>query len=578
MKKSRGMTYILGTKSHLNIPVVAAVVVGVALSIIVSAFSYYAEKKVMQAEFNEDSENLYSALKREIDSNLSALASVQALYYISGKDVERSEFRNFTNHLLKQHTSIQSLSWIPRVQDSRREAYERASIKEGFPGFQFTEKMAQGKMKRAEKRKEYFPVYFIEPYKGHEITLGFNLGSNPAPLEALEVARKTGEIRATGRIILVQETKNQFGFIVFAPVYRKVALINSEQSRWDNLEGFTSCAFRISDIVEKAIGYIQPEGIDFFIYDESAPEKEQFLYTHSSLTRKTPLLNRNQPETNLMIKKVLDVGGRKWMVIYSATPDYIAAMSSWHPWEILLAGLAFTGLVAGFLFVSRRYSKQLRHLASYLQTIREKERTVIAREIHDDLGQSLTALKFDLINLTRDIDRLEGLERSAILDKMNIISSFIDELSEKVHKIAMALRPGILDHIGLTSAIEWQLLDFQKRTGISVEYTPAVKAAVNSEIATAVFRILQEALTNITKHANATRVEVILQEKAGQLILVIEDNGEGFSENNLKDEYSLGLLGMKERADSLGGTLDITTIIGAGTKVVVSVPNREVQM
>jgi len=572
------MTYTLGTKSHLNIPVVAVVVVGVALSIVISAFSYSAENKVMQAEFNEDSENLYSALKRETDSNLFALESVQALYYISGKEVKRSEFRNFTNHLLKQHTSIQALSWIPRIQDSQRESYERAVRKEGFPDFQFTENSARGKMERSDKRKEYFPVYFIEPYKGNEIALGFNIASNPSPLEALVVAGKTGEIRATGRMILAQETKNQFGFIVFAPVYRKGALINSEESRWDNLEGFTSCDFRISDIAEKAISYIQAEGIDFFIYDESAPERERFLYTHSSLTRKTPLPNSNQPETNLLSKKVLDVGGRKWMIIYSATPGYIAAMRSWHPWGILLAGLAFTGLVSGFLFVSSRYSKQLRHFASYLHTVREKERTVIAREIHDDFGQSLAALKLDLMDLTRDIDGLEGRERSAISDKMHLISGFIDELSEKVHTIAMSLRPGILDHLGLTSAIAWQLLDFQKRTGISSEYIPAVTATVNSEIATAVFRILQEALTNIMRHANATSVEVRLTEEAGHLILEIEDNGEGFSENNLKDEYSLGLLGMKERAYSLGGTMDITTTIGAGTTVVVSVPNKEEQM
>src|SRR5208337_1396708 len=157
MKKPKGMIYTLGTKSHLNIPVVAVIVVGVALSSMVAGFSYYAEKKVIQAEFNEDSENLYSALKREIDSNLSALESVQALYYISEKDVKRSEFRNFTNHLLKQPTSIQALSWIPRVQDSQKEAYERAARTEGFPDFQFTENIAKGKMKRSEKRKEYFP-------------------------------------------------------------------------------------------------------------------------------------------------------------------------------------------------------------------------------------------------------------------------------------------------------------------------------------------------------------------------------------------------------------------------------------
>ncbi|MBF0557764.1 MAG: PAS domain S-box protein [Nitrospirae bacterium] len=222
--------------------------------------------------------------------------------------------------------------------------------------------------------------------------------------------------------------------------------------------------------------------------------------------------------------------------------------------------------------------EQMRYLASYLQTMREKERTDIAREIHDELGQSLTALKIDLMNLTRDIAGLKGCECSAICDKMHLTSGFIDELSGKVHKIAMELRPGILDHLGLSSAIEWQLSDFQKRTGISGEYKPAIKTAVNGEIATAIFRILQEALTNVIRHANATRVEVRLKEEAGHLILEIEDNGEGFSENNLHDEHSLGLLGMKERAYSHGGTLDITSTIGTGTKVVVRVPNKEAQL
>ncbi len=222
--------------------------------------------------------------------------------------------------------------------------------------------------------------------------------------------------------------------------------------------------------------------------------------------------------------------------------------------------------------------EQIRYLASYLQTIREKERTDIAREIHDGLGQSLTALKFDLMNLTRDIDRPEGQEHSSILAKMHVMSDFIDELSNQVHKIAMELRPGILDHLGLSSAIEWQLQDFKKRTGISGEYTPAVKTTVNGEIATAIFRILQEALTNVIRHANATTVEVTLKEEAGYLILEVQDNGEGFSENNLHDEHSLGLLGMKERAYSHGGTLDIKSTVGAGTKVVVSVPNKEAQL
>ncbi|HXW68399.1 MAG TPA: CHASE domain-containing protein, partial [Dissulfurispiraceae bacterium] len=345
------MRYTLGLKSFRNILVAVIVVLGVALSIIVSASSYYTQKKLMDVEFNKAVEDRYSALKRELDSDLSVLASVQALYFTSGKDIERPEFRDFTNHILKQHASIQALEWIPRVPDSRREAYERAARREGFPAFQLTERIAQGKMKRAEKRKQYFPVYFVEPYKSNEIALGFDLASNSERLEALEIAGKTGELSATARIILVQENKSQFGFIVFAPIYKKGALINSAQVRWNNLEGFALGVFRIGDIVERAMHYLKPEGIDSFIYDASAPEKEEFLYTHSSRTRKNPLLNQERPKTDFRNSKTLDVAGRKWMVIYSAAPAFTEARSSWRSWVFLLAGFAFTGLVAGVMVV-----------------------------------------------------------------------------------------------------------------------------------------------------------------------------------------------------------------------------------
>jgi len=179
--------YTFGNKTYRNILIAVIPVLGVAVSILVSSLNYYSDEKLMRTEFNEDVENRFSALRREIDSNLDVLASLQALYYVS-KDVDSSEFRNFTNHFLKQHASIQALEWIPRVPDSRREAYETAARREGSPVFQFTERIAQGKMKRAEKRKEYFPVYFVEPYKGNEVALGFDLASNPTRREALEVA------------------------------------------------------------------------------------------------------------------------------------------------------------------------------------------------------------------------------------------------------------------------------------------------------------------------------------------------------------------------------------------------------
>ncbi len=373
------MTYSLGNKYFRNILFAAIVVLGVALSILVSSFSYYSDKKLIQAAFNEAAENRYSALKRELANNLAVLTSLQALYYSSGKYIERSEFRNFTNYILKQHPGIKALYWIPRVPASRREAFERGAKREGFPEFQFTERIAQGKMKREGNRKEYFPVYFIEPNTGNEIVLGYDLTSDPELLEALEVAGKTGETRATARIAPARDTLSQFGFIVFAPIYKKGASINSDQVRWDNLEGFALGTFRVSDIVKTAMHYFEPEGVDLFIYDTSAPEKKRFLYAYSSRTRKTPLLNQDHPETNTISSKTLEFAGRKWTVIYSAAPDFITARMSWRPWGLLFAGLIFSGLFAGLLFSIGSYAERADKWAKHLSVLN----TNLVREIVD---------------------------------------------------------------------------------------------------------------------------------------------------------------------------------------------------
>jgi PAS domain S-box-containing protein len=365
------MTYALGKKTFRNILFAVIAGLGVALSVFISALSYRADKDLMRAQFTEATENRYSTLKRELESNLDALTSLQALYYAS-KEVEKAEFRDFSSHILKQHASIQALEWIPRVPDSRREAYERAARVEGFPDFQITERVEQGKMKRAKRRKEYFPVYFVEPYKGNEIAFGFDLASSPTRLEALTASGKTGEMLATARITLVQEKKNQFGFIVFAPVYGKKAVLNSDRAREAALEGFALGVFRIEDIVVKATSYLKPEGVDFSIYDASAPEKERILYTHVSRTRKTPMMNKDQPETGLRETKMLEVAGRKWQIIYSATPGFIAARRSSRPWIILFTGLALTGLIAGFLYSSARHAERAKRAAAAIEASEKK--------------------------------------------------------------------------------------------------------------------------------------------------------------------------------------------------------------
>jgi PAS domain S-box-containing protein len=217
-------------------------------------------------------------------------------------------------------------------------------------------------------------------------------------------------------------------------------------------------------------------------------------------------------------------------------------------------------------------TQQLRELASHLQDIREEERTYIAREIHDELGQQLTALKMDISLLNKKWD----IENESVKKKLKGALELIDTTINSVRKIAAHLRPSMLDDLGLAEAIAWQSHEFNSRTGIHVDCSVDVRAEKFSPaISIAVFRIFQESLTNIARHAGATKVICTLQQKDKLLSLTITDNGKGFDINEQSKRSTLGLLGMKERAIMLNGTYSIETNPGNGTKVSVEIPLEE---
>jgi two-component system sensor histidine kinase UhpB len=217
----------------------------------------------------------------------------------------------------------------------------------------------------------------------------------------------------------------------------------------------------------------------------------------------------------------------------------------------------------------QRSFDQLRALAAHLQSVREEERKRVAREIHDQLGQALTAIKIDLSSWVRELPA----SGKPIANKTSAILSLVDESIQTVRRIATELRPGILDDLGLVAAIEWAGEEFQARTGTSCRlHLPTDDIEVNSEQATATFRIFQEALTNVARHADATAVEVRLAGEGGKLLLEVNDNGKGISEDQLRASESLGILGMRERAMLLGGELSISRLPGAGTAVRVQIP------
>jgi len=215
---------------------------------------------------------------------------------------------------------------------------------------------------------------------------------------------------------------------------------------------------------------------------------------------------------------------------------------------------------------------QLRALAARLQTVREEERTRVAREIHDELGQALTAMKIDLAFLMRELpgDRRQPLSRIQSLSKL------ADQTIDSMRRIATELRPGILDDLGLVAAVEWAANDFQARTGTKCRVgLPDVDIPIHPECATALFRIFQETLTNVARHARATEVNVKLAKDNGDLSLEVQDNGQGIGEEQLSAPRSLGILGMRERALLLGGDLTIRGAPGKGTTVSVRIPRAD---
>ena len=212
---------------------------------------------------------------------------------------------------------------------------------------------------------------------------------------------------------------------------------------------------------------------------------------------------------------------------------------------------------------------QLRHLASHLLSVREDERSLIAREMHDELGQVLTGLKLDLSWFAKRLS--EGQE--PLLAKTQSMSVLLDSMIQSVRKLSTELRPGVLDDLGLSAAIEWQVQEFAERTGIRCEVRADVDAdRLDRAVSTSVFRIVQEALTNIARHADATRVSIRLQEAAGELVLEVQDNGRGISDQEATNLESVGLHGMRERARLLGGTASIWGQPEKGTTVHIGIP------
>lgn len=217
--------------------------------------------------------------------------------------------------------------------------------------------------------------------------------------------------------------------------------------------------------------------------------------------------------------------------------------------------------------------EKLRALSASLETAREEERSYIARELHDELGQVLTAIKMDLTLMQDDLRVNPNLSKEEITKQLVQIEKMVDRLINTVRNIATELRPDVLDHLGLIAALEWQTKEFEKRYKIRCVFNSNIKKVeLGKEKATGVFRIFQESLTNVARHSGASQVMAKIQLLGDKLLLEVEDNGKGISREQLFNITSIGIIGMKERAKFIGGKVFIEGPEGGGTKVFLEIP------
>ena len=314
------------------------------------------EHLAAEEEFLSEAVGEVGEVSEGFDQSIQLVRSLEAHFKATDR-VTATGLRAFVQPLLFHYPGVQALEWIPLVTDNTRSMYEKAAQRD-FPGFQITERKGQGSMVRAGSRPEYFPVYFVEPYATNEAALGFDLATNPARREALTRARDTGDIVATARVVLVQEKIGQYGFLLFDPLYRKGASLNTPEQRRANLVGFVLGVFRIPDMVETAIRNHKRTGLDLSLYDESAEQKEGFLYRHPAERPGREKEGSSQAAAGLVHTAELEIGGRTWLLRVTPGPGQHGTYTS-RAWLVLLGGITFTVVLAAYAQTIRRHSEVL---------------------------------------------------------------------------------------------------------------------------------------------------------------------------------------------------------------------------
>jgi PAS domain S-box-containing protein len=376
---------VISQRRQVSLPLCLAFTLVVIFFICTNAW----EQDRIKLEFKRRTDHLAQQLQENLDNHILVLRSVENLY-ASSVPINRQQFKTFVSRWFSRHPGIRAVSWSPRILDSERANYEQAARQDGLNNFQITEQSPQGQLVRAARRAEYIPVYYLESVRGIGRALGFDAASDPTRRDALDRARDTGRPTATDPLRLIQDIEHEGGFVVFLPVYRPGRPQNSLQERRLNLKGYVSGAFRIRDMMNTALKGAKVEDIEIRLYDARGGEKKRLLYEHRSKEPESqdPPVKASEGIKKAPLQRVVpfEIAGRRWIVQFAPTKQYLIAQRGWQAWSVLAGGLFFTGLLGGFLLILTGHTAKLQAINTDL------EKEITERKRAEDAVAQLAAI------------------------------------------------------------------------------------------------------------------------------------------------------------------------------------------
>ena len=375
---------------HNSIPLLLTLAIGIVLSFLAAVAVQDWEHDRIQLAFEQDAQNRIALLQRGLQYYTDEIHALGSLYRAS-KEVDRHEFHTFVESILQESSGIQALEWVPRIKSEELEGYLEA-MRSDLPAFQVTERASQAEMVTASARPVYYPVTYVEPYTGNEAALGFDLGSSPVRLEALHKARDSGELVASGRLRLVQETGEQAGVVFILPVYRNNLPANTLEQRRENLQGFILGVLKVASLVQASLDNSTDRHVNLQIDDKSGTHAgSRQLYAQTDTESGDS--GRNGSAVNRLRHAVnLTVGGRQWSIHASGEQSNYTSTTSWHWLVVLLAGLLFSALLTAYLFSLLNRSKKIKYQVEQRTKELSESKLILEREIskHQRTGQQLS--------------------------------------------------------------------------------------------------------------------------------------------------------------------------------------------